>query len=459
MPTRFARLFANHMATIREQYERTFAQDAKLASEARDVFPDGVTHDNRHADPFPVFVSHADGTKKYGLDGREFIDYWCGHGALLLSHNPPEVVEAVSTQISKGTHYGASHKLEGEWGRWGQKRIPSAERVRFVNSGTEATLMAIRLARTFTGKNNIIKFAGHFHGWHDSVIPAARPPLDTPVPGIPQAVMDNTIVLPPNDIDAVRNHLASDPDVAILLIEPTGGGWGAIPCPPQFLADLRQVTEDHGVILLFDEVITGFRVSPGGAQAHYGITPDMTTMAKILAGGLPGGACAGRADIMDLLSIRETDPEKKMPHPGTFNANPLSASAGIATLKIASTGEPQAHANETAATLRHGLAKIIDDRGLGWGVYGEFSSFRMVIDHGISEITALEFDPFAHDINKLKSPSRPDVAKTLRMGMLLNGVDFPGTPITMAGHSDEDVQKTLAAFERTLGWLEGDGLI
>ena len=162
---------------------------------------------------------------------------------------------------------------------------------------------------------------------------------------------------------------------------------------------------------------------------------------------------------MDLLSIRETDPEKKMPHPGTFNANPLSASDGIATLKIASTGEPQAHANETAATLRHGLAKIIDDRGLGWGVYGEFSSFRMVIDHGISEIKALEFDPFAHDINKLKSPSRPDVAKTLRMGMLLNGVDFPGTPITMAGHSDEDVQKTLAAFETTLGWLEGDGLI
>ena len=135
------------MPTIIETYEEAFCKDRALAEQARDVFPDGVTHDNRHADPFPVYVSYADGTKKYGLDGREFIDYWCGHGALLLSHNPPEVVEAVTAQISKGTHYGASHELEIEWGRWVQKLIPSAERVRFVNSGTEATLMAIRRPR------------------------------------------------------------------------------------------------------------------------------------------------------------------------------------------------------------------------------------------------------------------------------------------------------------------------
>jgi glutamate-1-semialdehyde 2,1-aminomutase len=446
------------MPTILEKFESTFSKDRALSEKAQDVFPDGVTHDNRHADPFPLYVTHADGSKKYGLDDREYIDYWCGHGALLLSHNPPEVVEAVSRQISKGTHYGASHELEIEWGQWVKDLIPSAERVRFVNSGTEATLMAIRLARTFTGRNNIVKFSGHFHGWHDSVIPAARPPLDTPVPGIPQAVLDNTIVLPPNDIDAVRIHLAGDEDVAILMIEPTGGGWGAIPCTPQFLADLRQVTEEHGVILLFDEVITGFRVSPGGAQAHYGITPDMTTMAKILAGGLPGGACAGRADIMDLISIKNADPKMKMPHPGTFNANPLSASAGIETLKIASTGEPQAHANETAASLRHGLARIIDQRELGWGIYGEFSSFRILIDHGVPGIKALEFDPLNYDINKLKSSPRPDLMRNLRCGMLLNGVDLPGTPITMAAHSDEDVQKTLGAFETTLDWMKADGL-
>lgn len=444
---------------ILDQYEQTYARDRKLAEQARDIFPDGVTHDNRHADPFPLYVTRADGTKKYGLDDREYVDFWCGHGSLLLSHNPPEVVEAVTRQIAKGTHYGASHELEIEWGSWVKKLIPSAERVRFVNSGTEATLMAIRLARTFTGRNHIVKFAGHFHGWHDSVIPAARPPLDVPVPGIPQAVLDDTIVLPPNDIDAVRAHLENDPDVAILLIEPTGGGWGAIPCKPDFLSDLRELTQKHGVILLFDEVITGFRVSPGGAQAHYGITPDMTTMAKILAGGLPGGAVAGRADIMDLISMRKTDTKKKMPHPGTFNANPLSASAGIATLTIASTGEPQAHANETAATLRHGLGEIIDRMELGWGVYGEFSSFRIVIDHGIPNIRANEFDPYAFDYNKLKSSSRPDLMRVLRCGMLLEGIDLPGTPITMAAHSDDDIQKTLAAFETTLTRMRTESLI
>lgn len=447
------------MATILEQYEKAFSRDRELSQRAQDVFPDGVTHDNRHADPFPVYVTHADGTKKYTSSGHELIDYWCGHGSLLLSHNPPEVVEAVSRQIAKGTHYGASHQLEIEWGQWVKDLIPSAERVRFVNSGTEATLMAIRLARTFTSKNNIIKFSGHFHGWHDSVIPAARPPLDTPIPGIPSAVLDNTIVLPPNDINVVRDYLASDPDVAILLIEPTGGGWGAIPCKPEFLADLRQVTEEHGVVLLFDEVITGFRVSPGGAQAHYGITPDMTTMAKILAGGLPGGACSGRADIMDLISIKKADPKAKMPHPGTFNANPLSASAGIETLKIASTGEPQAHANETAASLRHGFADIIDRRGLGWGVYGEFSTFRIAIEHGTPTEKALDFDPYACDINKLKASPRPDLMRSLRCGMLLNEVDFPGTPITMAAHSSEDVSKTLAAFETTLDMMAADGLV
>ena len=447
------------MPTILERYEKAFQRDRQLSQQAQQVFPDGVTHDNRHAEPFPVYISRAEGSKKFGVGGHEFVDYWCGHGALLLSHNPPAVVEALSAQINRGTHYGASHLLEIEWGQWVKDLIPSAERVRFVNSGTEATLMAIRLARMFTGKTNIIKFAGHFHGWHDSVIPGARPPLDMPVPGIPRAVLENTIVLPPNDIDAVRDHLRNNSNVAVLLIEPTGGGWGAIPCPKQFLEDLRQVTEDHGVILLFDEVITGFRVSPGGAQEHYDILPDMTTLAKILAGGLPGGAVAGRADIMDLISIRKSDTEKKMPHPGTFNANPLSASAGIATLKIAATGKPQAQANETAASLRQGLAQIIDGRGLGWGVYGEFSGFKILIDHGVAGIKALEFDPLACDLKKLKSSPRPDLTRRLRCGMLLNGVDLPATPITMASHSAEDIEKTLVAFDTTLGWMEDDGVI
>ena len=174
------------MHTILERYQKTFAKDREMSDAANHLFPDGVTHDGRYMSPFPVYITRADGSKKWGLDDTQFIDYWAGHGALLLGHNPPEVVEAVTAQMHRGTHYGACHPLEMEWGALVTQLIPSAERVRFVSSGTEATLMAIRLARTYTGKDKILKFAGHFHGWHDSVILGAYPPFDMNVPGIPE---------------------------------------------------------------------------------------------------------------------------------------------------------------------------------------------------------------------------------------------------------------------------------
>lgn len=450
------------MPTIIEDYTATFQRDRELSEQAQQLFPDGVTHDNRHADPFPVYISHGDGSKKYGIDGREFIDYWSGHGSLLLGHNPPEVVEAVQRQITRGTHYGASHELEMEWARLVLDLIPSGEKIRFVNSGTEATHMAIRLARTFTGKSRIVKFSGHFHGWHDAVAPASRPPLDARVPGIPQSVLDHTLVLPPNDIDIVAKRLADDDDIACLLIEPTGAGFCSIPCPEAFVHQIREVTARHGVILLFDEVVTGFRVSPGGAQAHYGIMPDLTSLAKILAGGLPGGALCGRADIMDLISIKrenETKAGQKMPHPGTFNANPLSASSGIATLKIAATGEPQRKAAKSADRLIVGFNELIDRHELDWAVYGAFSGFHIHIAHGLKG-KAVDFDPLETDLVSLKGSNRPDLVQNLRCGMFLNGVDIPmGTALAMAVHTDKDIDATLAAFETTLGRMKTDGLI
>ncbi len=450
------------MSTIIEDYTATFQKDRELSDQAQHLFPDGVTHDNRNADPFPVYISRGDGSKKYGIDGREFIDYWSGHGALLLGHNPPEVVEAVQRQITRGTHYGASHELEMDWARLVLDLVPSGEKIRFVNSGTEATLMAIRLARTFTGKSRIVKFAGHFHGWHDAVAPASRPPLEAPVPGIPQSILDHTIVLPPNDIDIIAKRLGEDDDIACVLIEPTGAGFGSIPCPEAFVHQLREVTARHNIILLFDEVVTGFRVSPGGAQAHYGITPDLTSLAKILAGGLPGGALCGRADIMDLISIKrenETKSGQKMPHPGTFNANPLSASSGIATLKIAATGEPQREAARTADRLIAGLNEIIDRYELDWAVYGEFSGFHIKIAHG-QKIKAADFKPLDADLMSLKSSERPDLVQNVRCGMFLNGVDMSmGTALTMAAHTDKDIDVTLAAFETTLGRMKSEKLI
>ncbi|CAI8025987.1 Glutamate-1-semialdehyde 2,1-aminomutase, partial [Geodia barretti] len=361
----------------------------RLRSTSRPYFPDGVTHDNRHTEPFPIYINRAQGSKKWSVDEIELIDYWSGHGALLLGHSPPEIVEAVTQQMPRGTHYGACHALEVEWGGLVQELIPSAERIRFVNSGTEATLMAIRLARMHTGKNKFLKFAGHFHGWHDSVILGVNPPFETPVPGIPESVIDTTVICPPNDIDAVEKQLKSDPDIACVILEPTGGAFGTIPTNGEFLRQLRQITQDHGVILIFDEVISGFRVSPGGAQGYYNITPDLTTLAKILAGGLPGGAVAGKEELLNLISIKASKSNSR-----TFNANPLSAAAGIAMLRQVKTGVPHEKVNRSAKMLREGLVDVIDQHKLDWAVYGEFSGVKFLIGHGVDGLRAADFDPY-----------------------------------------------------------------
>ncbi|CAI8025986.1 Glutamate-1-semialdehyde 2,1-aminomutase, partial [Geodia barretti] len=376
---------------------KNFFKKQRLRSTSRPYFPDGVTHDNRHTEPFPIYINRAQGSKKWSVDEIELIDYWSGHGALLLGHSPPEIVEAVTQQMPRGTHYGACHALEVEWGGLVQELIPSAERIRFVNSGTEATLMAIRLARMHTGKNKFLKFAGHFHGWHDSVILGVNPPFETPVPGIPESVIDTTVICPPNDIDAVEKQLKSDPDIACVILEPTGGAFGTIPTNGEFLRQLRQITQDHGVILIFDEVISGFRVSPGGAQGYYNITPDLTTLAKILAGGLPGGAVAGKEELLNLISIKASKSNsrgQRMPHPGTFNANPLSAAAGIAMLRQVKTGVPHEKVNRSAKMLREGLVDVIDQHKLDWAVYGEFSGVKFLIGHGVDGLRAADFDPY-----------------------------------------------------------------
>lgn len=449
--------------SILERYQKVFSKDRELAKHANDTFPDGVTHDSRYVDPFPVYIDYAQGSKKWGIDGKEFIDYWAGHGALLWGHNHPDIVEAVIQQIQRGTHYGACHPLELEWASLVMELIPSAERVRFVSSGTEATLMAVRLARTFTGKSKLLKFAGHFHGWHDAVILAANPPLEAPVSGIPQGVIDTTVICPPNDIDAVEGCLRRDSDIACVILEPTGGSFGVIPTGAVFLQQLRELTRDYGVLLIFDEVITGFRVCPGGAQQYFNITPDLTTLAKILAGGLPGGAVVGRREIMNLISIKEekiANRGKKMPHPGTFNANPLCASAGTAMLKVVRTGVPQERVNRTAAMLRNSLNEIIDQHRLDWVVYGEFSEIRFLLGHGAREMRTSDFNPNEWDYRTLKEGGNQVLLKNLRCGLLLNGVDISVSGgMTMVSHTESDVHKTCTAFNQTVEWMKADGLL
>lgn len=443
--------------TLAERYEKEFANSAKLYQQAKELFPNGVTHDLRYLEPFPVYIDRAAGSRKWDIDGHELIDYWSGHGALLLGHSPPPVVEAVRAQMGRATHPGACHELELEWGRCVQRLMPSAEKMRFVNSGTEATLMALRIARIATGKPKVLKFTGHFHGWHDFVIPGADPPFDRfDVPGIPDAMAKHTVIVPPNNIDAVERALQSDPEIGCVIIEPTGSHYGVVPIRGEFLKQLRDVTQRHKVLLIFDEVVTGFRVHPGGAQGLYGIKPDLTTLAKVLAGGLPGGCLAGRADLLEYLEFRPGKP--KMKHPGTFNANPLSAAAGVATLKIVATGEPNRKANEAGRLLRQKLNQLFTDRGVDWVAYGEFSRAVLLPGYRGPRPTADDFIPYAGSFEQLSAPPRGKLTHHFRCATLLNGVDFMGLrAITMASHTAEEIERTVAAVGRALDLLEAEG--
>jgi glutamate-1-semialdehyde 2,1-aminomutase len=444
--------------SLTERYAAEFPNSRKLHEQARATFPHGVTHDLRHLEPFPVYVDRAEGGRKWDVDGHELIDYWSGHGAILLGHSHPAVVAAVQRQMARATHPGACHELEVEWGNWVRRLVPSAEKVRFVGSGTEATLMALRLARIATGKPKVLKFTGHFHGWHDFLIPEAYSPYGAgPVPGVPGEVSAATVVVPPNDPELVERALRQDPLIGCVILEPTGGHWGAVPIRGDFLRALRDLTTRQQRLLIFDEVITGFRVSPGGAQAHYGVTPDLTTLAKVLAGGLPGGCVAGRADVLDYLEARPGKP--KMKHPGTFNANPLSAAAGVATLGRVATGEPTRHANATAALLRGKLNALFAERGWDWVAYGEFSGFRLLDRYDGPRPDGDDFIPYGGSLEKLDGPKEARLTHAFRKGMLLHGVDVWGlSGMTTAAHTEADVEQTVAAVAGAVKLLQAEGL-
>jgi glutamate-1-semialdehyde 2,1-aminomutase len=316
---------------------------ADLAERAQRVLPGGATHTARSYDP-RIYVARSSGSRKWLIDGTELIDYTMGHGALLLGHAHPAVVEAVREQVARGTHYGAASPLEVEWAELITTLVPSADKVRFTASGTEAVMLALRVARAATGRDRVVKLEEHFHGWSDVVSAFIDDDgtIRTP-PGVPQILGDLTTVVPTRDPSALEAALARR-DVAALILEPSGAHYGRMPLDPSFIGAARAACSATGTVLVFDEVVTGFRVSPGGMQARLGITPDLSVLGKVMAGGLPGGAVAGQADLLELLST-------KIEHPGTFNANPLSAAAGITTLRLVADGGPQRNADTYAANL------------------------------------------------------------------------------------------------------------
>jgi glutamate-1-semialdehyde 2,1-aminomutase len=431
------------------EYHRRTPGSRRIFERAERLFPNGVTHVSRYLRPYPVYVDRAAGSRKWDVDGNEYIDYFGGHGALIAGHCHPAVSEAVRKQVERGVHYGASHELEVEWAELIAGMIPSAERVRFTISGTEATHLGLRVARAFTGRNKIIRFAGHFHGWHDHVsFPAGGAPGI--VPGIP----DEVLIVPANDIARVRQLAAEREDIAALILEPTGASFGHVPAPPALLHELREITSRHGIVLIFDEVICGFRCSSGGAQGYYGVTPDLTTVAKIVAGGYPGAALTGKAELFSVLEYDGTNPPR-VPHQGTYNAGPVSAAAGIATLKLVRDTDLIASANRVAAQIRGGWNEAIRKKGLNWCVYGLFSDFHLVAAPGEEAITPDAIYAGRIPPAVLKGGTPLELIHRIRTGILCRSVDIIGWPggLVSGVHTAADADQTIEAFRTVLDRL------
>jgi glutamate-1-semialdehyde 2,1-aminomutase len=445
--------------SIESRYVELHPGSGRLHERAARVFPDGVTHDMRRTAPFPLYVAGASGSRKTDVDGNEIIDYVMGHGALLLGHLHPAVMAAVEAQARLGTHYGASHEAEVRWGELVQRLVPSAERLRFTSSGTEATMMAVRLARAHTGREKILRPREHFHGWNDSVTGQPRAEETVPSsPGLPRGILDASIVIPQNDMDALERTVREDGGlIAALILEATGAHWGTEPIDLDYVRRARELCTTHGIVLIFDEVITGFRVSPGGAQAAYGITPDMTTLAKIVAGGLPGGCVAGRADLLEQIASASGSRER-ISHPGTFNANPLSAAAGAACLETIADGGHQERASATAAAIARGLNAVFRDESVAGCVYGQASMLHVAL--GIEQQPP---DGYSWGWRALPAPLprvSSEAAQALRLGMLNEGVDLMGGGMMVSSvHTEDDVARTVAAFRSTLRGMRAEGVV
>jgi glutamate-1-semialdehyde 2,1-aminomutase len=391
---------------------------ADLAERARRVLPGGSTHASRTYDP-RIYVARSSGSRKWLIDGTELIDYTMGHGALLLGHAHPAVVDAVRDQVGNGTHYGAAHPLEVEWAELLASMVPSAEKVRFTASGTEAVMLALRVARAATGRDRIVKLQDHFHGWSDVVSPYLDADGTTRTPaGVPEPLGELTQVIRTDDPAAVEAALARG-DVAAVIMEASGAHYGQIPLDPAFIAAARAACTATGTVLVFDEVVTGFRVSPGGMQSVLGITPDISVLGKVMAGGLPSGAVAGRADLLELLATTIT-------HPGTFNANPLSAVAGIATLRLVADGVPQRTADSYAVHLATAWSAGLAAAGIP-GTIRRLSSILHIF---------LE-DP----------PAQARIANAMRA----EGVDILNTSAFCSSvHTPADLEQSSDAFARAI---------
>ncbi|MCZ7380073.1 MAG: glutamate-1-semialdehyde 2,1-aminomutase [Candidatus Methanoperedens sp.] len=413
----------------------------KLFEEAKKVLPGGVSSPVRAIKPYPFYTKRANGSKITDIDGNEYIDYVMGYGPLLLGHNYPAIKEAVIKQLPDGWLYGTPTELEVTLAKEIIKLYPSIGMVRFVSTGTEATMGALRAARGFTRKNKFIKIEGGFHGAHEAALVKAgsgATTLGTPdSAGVPKDFTKNTLQVPFNDIEAMTAAIgAYKDDVAAVIIEPVLGNIGPILPKEGYLKEVRAVTRENDVVLIFDEVITGFRLAMGGAQEYYGVTPDMTTLGKILGGGFHIGVIGGKREIMENIS-----PAGPVYQAGTFNGSPVSMTAGLAVIKTLKGEKVHAKVNKAGDSMRAGLSDVISDLGLDYSVSGIGSMFKVFFgDMPYNYQDALKCD---------KEKFNMFFKKMLADGIFLPPSQYETNFLSLA-HSKDDIDKTIEAYRRNL---------
>ncbi len=368
---------------ILADYLRRTPASAAMAARARKVLPGGIVTDTRHFEPYGIYVDRAAGIEKWDLDGNRYLDFFGGHGANMLGHSHPALVRAAKRAIARGTQYAANQPLEVELAERVVSLLPSIELLRFTGSGTEATMLALRLARAFTGRPKILRLATLYHGWHDHAASGYMGQFDgAPGPGILPAIARETLLIRPGDREglmrAVERHGS---EIAAFIVEPLGSHFGVVPVAQDFIAELSALARETGALFIFDEVLSGFRVNLGGAQSVYGLRPDLTTFGKVLCGGLPGAAVGGRADIMALLDHdpRARAGRPKVLHQGTLTGNPVSMAAGLAMLTELERIDGCRVVNDLGTYARRALNDMCLTEGLPFRWYGEFSAFHLLL--------------------------------------------------------------------------------
>lgn len=423
-------------------------ESARLFAEARDLFPGGVNSPVRAFRAVggdPVFLARGRGAWVTDVDGNDYVDYIMSWGPLLLGHAHPDVVRAVSDAATRGMTFGTPHPLEVELGRLVRRFMPGLERLRFVNSGTEATMSALRLARAATGRSRILKFAGCYHGHADMLLVQAGSGVATlglpDSPGVPPAVAADTLVARYNDLASVEALFAAHGEtIAAVIVEPVAGNMGVVPPVAGFLDALRALTRAHGALLIFDEVMTGFRVHPGGAQELYGVRPDLTCLGKVLGGGLPVGAYGGRADLLDLVA-----PAGPVYQAGTLSGNPLAMAAGLATLtRIAETD-----AWERAVAAARQLETLLGEAAERHGV-------AVTVQRVGAMLTPYFLDRPVRDWDDANAQDREAFGHWFR-GMLEAGVHWVPSAFEAAfpsaAHGDGELARTADACDRAFAAL------